>query len=665
MAASRLLRPTISWTIWLRVSQGGLLLGLAVLAAHDIGGLGHGNTLLDRWLYDGIEAAAALGCLLTAALRSDERAARVALGLAILATTSGDALFDFAYHGSPPFPSAADAGYLAFYPFCYVGLGLLLRSRVSRFGASVWLDGLMAGLAAAALGGSVILHVVVASTHGSPMVVLTNMAYPLGDIVLLAMVVFVFTVHGWRPSRGWWLVDGALILNTVGDGVYLYESAVGTYVEGTWLDVLWPTSMVLLALSMSQARVSRPHRVPLEQRPLLGTPLVCGLVGIGVLVAADGRAVHPLAVALAAATILLVLIRTALTFHENSALLQRSRRESLTDALTGLSNRRQLLADLEALLAAGDARDQRLLAVFDLNGFKDYNDSFGHPAGDALLARLGAKLAAAVAPDGSAYRMGGDEFCALLPVSETHLDRAAQALVEHGDHFTIASSFGAVAIPEEASDSSSALSIADQRLYRHKEQQQARRGGAHELLLRTLEEREPGLREHVASVASLAVAVARRAGLGESEIDELRLAAELHDVGKLAVPDAVLEKPGPLNPQEWQFIRQHTLIGQRILSGVPALAGVGRIVRATHERWDGSGYPDNLAGPAIPLAARIIAVCDAFSAITSDRPYGEARTQEEAVAELRRCAGHQFDPDVVAALGDVLAQSPVPTRRAA
>jgi diguanylate cyclase (GGDEF)-like protein len=641
----------------LRAWQAALLLGVALLVAHDAAGLdwrGH-SALFDRWLYDGIELLAGIGCLARGVLYKAERGASFAFGLALVSTTIGDVLYDFAYGGNPPYPSAADAFYLLFYAGCYVGLGLLLRSRISRFSASLWLDGLMAGLTAAAIGSAVLLPVVIASTNGRSLVVMTNLAYPLGDILLLGMLVFVFAVNGWRLGRAWTLMGAALLLNAIGDAIYLYQTAVGTYVEGTWLDVVWPTSLVLIALSVWQTPTRRRQGASLEQRSLLGTPIACGVVSLGVLVAAAFRDVHPLAVVFAASTVMLVLGRTALTFRENVALLRHSRDESLTDQLTGLGNRRRLLADLGTFLADDAPDEPRLLVIFDLNGFKDYNDSFGHPAGDALLARLAGKLADAVAPAGSAYRMGGDEFCVLLPPSETLLHRAALALQEEGESFSVSSAFGAVTIPEEAADASTALSIADERLYAHKEQQPTRRGTAHELLLRTLDERDAGLRKHVAGVASLAVAVGQRLGLPGSELDELRLAAELHDVGKLAIPDAVLQKPEPLDDEEWEFIRRHTLIGQRILAGSASLKGVGRIVRSTHENWDGSGYPDGLAGTEIPLAARIITACDAYSVMTSERPYRAARTPQQAAAELLRCSGSQFEPRIVDALLAVVA----------
>jgi HD domain len=168
-------------------------------------------------------------------------------------------------------------------------------------------------------------------------------------------------------------------------------------------------------------------------------------------------------------------------------------------------------------------------------------------------------------------------------------------------------------------------------------------------------ERHPELGAHGNAVRSLADLVARRLGLPDDVLDQVRNAAELHDIGKVAIPDQVINKPGPLDEYEWDFIRQHTIIGERILRAAPALAPVASMVRSSHERFDGTGYPDRLAGEGIPIGARIIFACDAFDAMTSDRAYARAKTQTEALAELERCAGTQFDPTAVAALAAVLA----------
>jgi len=317
-----------------------------------------------------------------------------------------------------------------------------------------------------------------------------------------------------------------------------------------------------------------------------------------------------------------------------------------------------LFADLETLTVEATQDDPLLLIILDLDGFKRYNDCYGHPAGDALLRRLGKKLAAAAGPTANCYRLGGDEFCVLhrgAESAEAVIDAVSGALTERGEGFSIDCSFGAVFVPEEASQPTEALQIADQRLYAHKRTQHSDRNSRHDPLLQALYERAPELQEHAASVARLAQMVGARLGLGADALEQIRQAALLHDIGKIAVPDSILQSPGELAPDERAVIQSHTVIGERILAASPALHSVARIVRSHHERWDGTGYPDGLVEGAIAIEARIVAVCDAFSAITSRRPYCDARTPSEAIEEIRRCSGTQFDPSVVDALPAALA----------
>jgi diguanylate cyclase (GGDEF)-like protein len=338
---------------------------------------------------------------------------------------------------------------------------------------------------------------------------------------------------------------------------------------------------------------------------------------------------------------------------------------AMIDSLTELPNRRQLMADLERL-ADGGYSEPILLAMLDLDGFKVYNDTFGHHAGDALLARLGQRLAHAVSATecGRAYRLGGDEFCLLVPAATANpsacINRAASALSERGEGFEVGCSSGSVALPEEATEPARALQLADKRMYIQKDG--GRRSAAaqvSDVLLRTLEARNPDLVAHLNVVADLSEAVSVELGLSADEVAEVRQAAELHDVGKMAIPDEILLKVAPLDEDEWKFMYAHTVIGERILSGVPTLGRVALLVRSSHERIDGLGYPDGLAGDAIPFGARIIFGCDAFHAMTSSRPYAPIpSTENEALAELRRCAGAQFDQGVVDALVAVV------TRRA-
>jgi diguanylate cyclase (GGDEF)-like protein len=360
---------------------------------------------------------------------------------------------------------------------------------------------------------------------------------------------------------------------------------------------------------------------------------------------------------------------TAKAGHAAAEILanQAVREQAVTDALTGLGNRRRLGVDLAATLESTADHGPALLLLFDLDGFKSYNDTFGHLAGDQLLARLGAKLADAVAAHGTAYRLGGDEFCALLRVDGQDLDdliaRAAAALTETGKQFAIRASFGAVLMPHEADSPDHALQLADERMYSHKRGRAAGpRDQARDVLLRTMQAKQPELDDHSSEVAELAVRVARHLGLTGEQLDEIARAAELHDVGKVGIPDAILNKPGPLDSTEWEFMYQHTILSERILNAAPALRPVARLVRSHHERWDGTGYPDRLAGEAIPLGARIIAVCDAYEAMTADRPYRKALSEHDAREQLSANAGTQFDPTVVAAfLGALALDQPAAT----
>ncbi len=198
------------------------------------------------------------------------------------------------------------------------------------------------------------------------------------------------------------------------------------------------------------------------------------------------------------------------------------------------------------------------------------------------------------------------------------------------------------------------MRIADGRMYLHKNRHRPTAGRqSMDVLLRVLHERDSELGRHLASVADLVEAVGRRLRVPTEQLETLRQAAELHDIGKVSIPEPILSKPGALTDAEWEIVRRHPLVGERILTAAPALGQVARLVRSTHERFDGTGYPDGLEGHEIPLGARIIAVCDAFDAMTSERPYARAMTTEEARRELLRCAGTQYDPEVVEAFIEV------------
>jgi diguanylate cyclase (GGDEF)-like protein len=330
------------------------------------------------------------------------------------------------------------------------------------------------------------------------------------------------------------------------------------------------------------------------------------------------------------------------------------REQVLTDALTGLGNRRRLTNELSQTFERAAEGHRAMLLLFDLDGFKCYNDTFGHLAGDALLARMGTKLKDAVAPSGAAYRLGGDEFCARVDldggVPDELIARASAALCESGAQFSVRGSLGVVLLPDEADTPEAAIQLADERMYANKRRRpRTAQSRTKSVLLETLHAMEPGLDAEAELVSELATRVSRRLGLGGDDLDFVARAAQLHCVGKVGIPDTILDKPGPLTRSEWEFVRQHTLVGERLLSASSSLRPVAVLVRARHERWDGRGYPDGRAGDAIPLGSRIVAVCDAYGAMISERPYRAALSHAAACQELRAGAGTQFDPAVVEA----------------
>jgi diguanylate cyclase (GGDEF)-like protein len=368
------------------------------------------------------------------------------------------------------------------------------------------------------------------------------------------------------------------------------------------------------------------------------------------------------------------------------ALYQRSTQRELdamrlahTDPLTGLGNYRSFQDRLAESCRAG-SKEAAPVALFmvDLDNLKALNDRFGHPAGDSALAEIAGQLRRA----GEAFRLGGDEFAVLLPdrdeaeavaVAERLTARVAEQLCEHGLPASISCGV-AIADPRRV-DAAGLIEMADSALYWAKAQGKNRvcayggglaaladgaraglaedgegRGRAAALLARALDARDSASSAHARAVGDLAVRLAARLGFDSHETEQVRLAGRLHELGKLVLPSEVLRRAGPLTDDEQQIVRSYPAIAFRMLDSF-GLGPVAQWVLHEHERWDGTGYPDGLAGQAIPLASRILFVADAFDAMTRSRPYRpEPFSFEDALAELVRCTGTQFDPQVVSAL---------------
>ena len=622
------------------------------------------DTLFSSWAFYGLALLVLGAAVARPGLIHDERRAWTAACVAFAAWFMGSIFYASGGNTEKDlyaFP-LADALLVPFGVAAAIAIATLVRTRVKPFQPTLLLDGLIVSLAVAAVIGALMDTTVLHGIEAGATVITLKIAYPLSAVILLSFAVWVQALTGWKPSRTWIATVVGLALTAIASTAFLLQTVKGDYTPGTFLDSLWLAGGLVLAYAAWQPH-EEPLPVRLEGARRMTATSLGATVALCVLVLGQFLSVGIAAVVLAAAAVLALIARAAVSFKESLQMFADARQEAQTDSLTALGNRRKLMTDLRRELQVASVQSPRVLVLFDLDGFKRYNDTYGHPAGDVLLARLGGNLGRAIKPYGEAYRIGGDEFCVLVMTgassAKTIIALAASALSEQGEGFAIKASHGAVILPHEARDATLALKIADQRMYAHKED---RRSSAtrqtRDILLQVLHEREPDLGHHLKGVAKLAMGVGTRLSLIPEELDEIVRAAELHDVGKMAIPDEILHKPDALSEDEWGFVRQHTVIGERILSAAPALMPVAKLVRSSHEHWDGSGYPDGLAGEAIPLGARIVSVCDAFDAMITSRPYRESRSVEEALEELRTCAGTQFDPAVVTAFCDEIASLP-------
>jgi diguanylate cyclase (GGDEF)-like protein len=348
---------------------------------------------------------------------------------------------------------------------------------------------------------------------------------------------------------------------------------------------------------------------------------------------------------------------------EKALLYERSREQARRDSLTGLLAHRTFHEALAALEEAGEAFS---LVVADIDDFKQINDLYGHPAGDEALRAVADALRTEVRAEDTIYRVGGEEFTVLLPGlaparAFTRAERLRGSVSRIVTPLPVTISVGVANFPADATTREELLDRADAALYSSKHAGKNRTtvaGGptpaavevpAGGLDLRLLHDRDPQAAAHSAQVVALAVETARRLGLPSSRLAGLRTAARLHDVGTIAIPHAILVRPGPLEADELRLVQTHPVVGAELLRAA-GHGGVARFVLEHHENVDGSGYPSGLRGDEIALESRIIRVVDSYRAMTRDRPYRPAMSPVEAAAELRRRAGTHFDPDVVDAL---------------
>ena len=462
----------------LRTAIGAVLCcGTALVILYDWLGIGGADLdgAINGVAYDAVVVCAGLACLTRALRGGPERRAWLAIGASILAWAAGEIWWSLYIEGNPsaPYPSPADAGYLAFYPLAVLGLYLLVRARAEELDRRLWMDGLIAALGTGALGAAFLVEFVADHTSGTGLEVATTLAYPFGDVVLISLVVGVIALTRWRPGRTWTLLLAGLAVMAVADVAFTLQSYEATVPGGEWVEPIYLLSAVLLGTEAWQPQADRicPDARFDGWREMV-VPGIVAVAMIGLVVLQYFNHASALTTVLWSATMLAVIGRLALSLRDNKQLLEQVR----TDRLTGLGSQARLQMDLEKRELAPTM--PLTMILLDLNGFKRYNDNFGHPAGDKMLSMLGHRLGAAVEPEATAYRLGGDEFLVLAEGSLVDLGmaerdalavRAAEALTARGGGFDVSASWGTASIPEEADSPTEAMRLADVRMYAQKE----------------------------------------------------------------------------------------------------------------------------------------------------------------------------------------------------
>jgi diguanylate cyclase (GGDEF)-like protein len=438
---------------------------------------------IDDWGVDVFELVGSVLCLTRAFVSRRRRPAVFLLGMSLLAWSVGDVALTIESLGgaTPPTPSVADGFYLAFYPLTYIALMLLIRREVGRFDVSVWLDGAIAGLGAAAACAAFAFHGIEASAGGGAAAVATNLAYPVGDLLLLALV-FAGTAILPRGRKGPWLMLAAgFAVNVVGDTSNLFQSSFGaSHVGSAFNAIAWPTYILLVSASV-WLRPRRPRPLSETRSPGFLLPGLAAIAALAILFTGALHHVGLPALALAAATLLVAGVRSGLSLVGLRALTEERHRHAVTDQLTGLGNRRALSQLFDVVLPdepGPDASSRKLAFLYiDLNGFKQVNDSFGHAAGDELLRQLGARLHGALRGEDLLVRLGGDEFGVVLVdgtvddaamVAQRLGARLEQPFLLDGIRVRVGASIGIAAAPTDANCAADLLRCADLAMYRAK-----------------------------------------------------------------------------------------------------------------------------------------------------------------------------------------------------
>ena len=668
--------------LWLGYLALGLLLvgGYYLVPAHDLG------RLLRVAVYCGISASAAVA-VLVGIWRNRPRPvlpwALLCAGQAVYAVA--DTTFYVAHYvlGDTDYPALADLFYLVHYPLAVAGLALLVRRRTPGRDLPGLLDAAVLAVVAGMLSWLYLIGPQ-ARSDAPALVKLASTGYPVMDLALLAVGLRLVFGPGHRPPA-FLLLAGNLVAILAADSLYVLQQLDGSYQAGNYLDAVWLAGNLALgaaALHPTMGRLGEPA-APGDTgggRIRLAALSTAALAAPAVLVVQYLRGELRDVPAIAAACALLFL----LTIARLAVLLVDQRRLAITDALTGLHTRRFFEAQLPLELArARRAGSGAAVFIIDVDRFKSINDRYGHPSGDLVLVEIAARLRGAARTGDVLARYGGEEFALLVPgcpaeeltgIAERLRQRVAMQPITicPEAQVVVTVSVGTACYPLHAEEPEALVAAADRALYAAKATGRDRIvvGGGPGLpveadgrpavipdyLFRVADEVDALLSssEHSRAIGRWSVLLATEFGREPASVRCAELAGRLHDIGKVVVPESVLTKPGALTEAEWELIRQHPDHGYRMARLVPGFETVACAIRQHHERWDGLGYPDHLVGRDIRVEARILAVCDSWAAMCADRPYQRALSVEQALAELLRGRGTQFDPEVVDAFTALL-----------
>ena len=689
------------WRILLIVM--GAWLALFALGTLITEGQGSFGRLLVNVIYL-VPHVLAIGLAVWAARRTEGVYKRLwtMLACALPLWVAGESIVSY-YHvvlsSEPPFPGVADAFFIAFYATLIVTFLVALRPALNVRSWKAVLDASMLAVAVGFIGWVALVEPQL--SQAASLATVVGVAYPILDVVMLTILISLTLASFRRPPASLLLLTAAIAAGALTDVALTYVSLHTGSPELSWLKIGWETEALLLILAAVAAVQPAKAARPLVSHDMRDRGLTIVLAGVALTLASVvidslGNTLSTADAVVALYVVGAIGLRLQLTSREREqialeleASLREQQRIANTDELTGLHNRRYADRHLEkrALAGSRDATLETGVLILDLDHFKDVNDAHGHPAGDEVLRLTAERLTRTRRPGDVVARYGGEEFLVILQdvqratlpaVAERFRESIAEEPYDVGEAhpLIVTASVGGASMPADAATLTELLRIADRALYTAKSMGRNRvQIGAHgdEGSIEGLMERGSvlnfvqglvdyvdasyGAVDHASQAAHLAGLVADELGLDSGQRWRACAAARLHDIGKLAVPREILAKPGALSLEEWKLLRRHPDVGAEMLSLAPGLRDVAEVVRQHHERYDGAGYPEELKGNEICVEARVVAVCDTWVAMRSDRPHRSARTQAEAMTELRRVAGSQLDPRIVEAFLAVLSRS--------